>query len=103
MTMEHFVDRRSPFLRPRVCQYIQSCRVWAKEKSFATASVPMHSPTYNCEVRGSNIVWAIFFEEIGPVGPVTCTMNAKLYASLLRSQIIPTLQQRACLDKTILM
>ncbi|GBM18011.1 hypothetical protein AVEN_238403-1 [Araneus ventricosus] len=49
------------------------------------------------------IVGPFFFEEIGPSGPVTCTVNGTRYESLLRNQLIPALQQRGCVDNTIFM
>ena len=83
----------------------QNCRICAKGKPFATASVAMHSPKVTVWYRfaASCMVGPLFFffEEIGPVGPVTCAVNGKRYARLLRSQVIPTFQQRVCLDKTI--
>ncbi|GBL74765.1 hypothetical protein AVEN_243630-1 [Araneus ventricosus] len=47
------------------------------------------------------IVGPFFFEEIGPSGPVTCTVNRTRYESLLRTQIIPALKQRGCVDSAI--
>ena len=38
-------------------------------------------------------------EQIGPVGPNTCTINDERYESLLCNQAIPILQQRASLLK----
>ena len=66
----------------------QNCRIWIKEKLFATASVRKHSPNRNCMVRGHGIVYgrAVFFEEIGHVCPVTCTVKDKRNASLLSAR-----------------
>ncbi|GBO01369.1 hypothetical protein AVEN_275664-1 [Araneus ventricosus] len=44
-----------------------------------------------------------FFEEIGPSGPVACTVNGTRYESLLRNHLIRALQQRGCVDTTIFM
>ncbi|GBM05026.1 hypothetical protein AVEN_60222-1 [Araneus ventricosus] len=44
-----------------------------------------------------------FFEEIGPSGPVTHTVNGTSDESLFHNQLIPTLQQHGCVDSTIFM
>ncbi|GBL84849.1 hypothetical protein AVEN_93874-1 [Araneus ventricosus] len=56
-----------------------------------------------CGFTATFIVGPFFFEEIGPSGPVTCTVNGTRYESLLRNQLIPALQQRGCVDSTIFM
>ena len=83
----------------------QNRKIWAKEKSFSIASVPMHSPkvTGRCAFTIFCVIGSFLFEEIGPVSPVTCTMNDKRYVSLLHSQVVPTLQQHAYLERTIFM
>ncbi|GBO17021.1 hypothetical protein AVEN_63280-1, partial [Araneus ventricosus] len=48
-------------------------------------------------------VGPFFFEEIGPAGPVTCTINGVSHESLLCNHVIPELHQRACVGCTILM
>ncbi|GBN13816.1 hypothetical protein AVEN_182781-1 [Araneus ventricosus] len=65
---------------------------------------PLHSQkvTVWCGLRAF-IVGPLFSEEIGPSGPVTCTVNGTRYESLLRNQLIPALQQRGCVDSTIFM
>ncbi|GIY84934.1 hypothetical protein CDAR_618621 [Caerostris darwini] len=40
--MEHFVDRRGPFLSPRLCQYTK-LQDMAIENPSANAPVPLHS------------------------------------------------------------
>ena len=45
----------------------------------------------------SIILESLFFERMGPVGIVTCTVNGKRHESFLQSQFIPSFQQRACL------
>ena len=54
-------------------------------------------------MTASLIIGPFFFEEGGPAGPVTCTVNGQRYACLLRNQVIPTLQQHACVDRIIFM
>ncbi|GBM55541.1 hypothetical protein AVEN_16355-1 [Araneus ventricosus] len=54
-----------------------------------------------CGFAAAIIVGPFVFEEIGPSGPVTCTVDATRYESLLRNQFIPALQQRRCVDSTI--
>ncbi|GBM43086.1 hypothetical protein AVEN_126172-1 [Araneus ventricosus] len=44
-----------------------------------------------------------FFEEFGPSGPVTYTVNRTRYESLLRNQLIPVLQERGCVDSRTFM
>ncbi|GBM82609.1 hypothetical protein AVEN_255413-1 [Araneus ventricosus] len=44
-----------------------------------------------------------FSEEIGPSGPVICTVNGTRYESLLNNQLIPALQQSGCVDSIIFM
>ncbi|GBM18817.1 hypothetical protein AVEN_203096-1 [Araneus ventricosus] len=56
-----------------------------------------------CGFTAVFIVGPFFFEEIGPSGPVICTVNGTSYESLLRNHLIPALQQRVCLDSTIFM
>ena len=56
-----------------------------------------------CELMAFFIVEPLFFNEMGPVIPVTSTVNGKHYKCLLRNQIIPTLQQCTCLDRMIFM
>ncbi|GBO03411.1 hypothetical protein AVEN_87946-1 [Araneus ventricosus] len=56
-----------------------------------------------CGITASFILGPFFFEEIGPSGPVTCTVNGTRYESLLRNQLIPALQQRGCVVSTIFM
>ena len=52
-------------------------------------------------MKASFIVGPLFFKEVGPAGPVTCMVNDK--RTLFRNQVIPTLQQLACLDRIIFM
>ena len=40
---------------------------------------------------------------MGSAGLFPCNDNGKHYESLLHNNIIPTLQQRACLDRNIFM
>ncbi|GBM29713.1 hypothetical protein AVEN_156899-1 [Araneus ventricosus] len=67
--------------------------------------VPLHSQnvTVWCGFTTAFIVESFFFEEIGPSGPLTCSVNGIRYKSLLRNQLIPALQQRVCVDSTIFM
>ncbi|GBM41523.1 hypothetical protein AVEN_32328-1 [Araneus ventricosus] len=52
-------------------------------------------------VYGSIYRWFFLLGEIGPSGPVTCTVSGTRYESLLRNHLIPALQQRGCVDSTI--
>ncbi|GBN84853.1 hypothetical protein AVEN_256418-1 [Araneus ventricosus] len=45
----------------------------------------------------------MFFEELGPAGPVTYTVIGVSYESVSHNHVIPALQQRACVDRTIFM
>ncbi|GBO08047.1 hypothetical protein AVEN_143924-1 [Araneus ventricosus] len=67
--------------------------------------LPLHSQKVNLwfGFTAAIIVGPFFFEEIGPSGPVTCTINGTRYESLLSNQLIPALQQRGCVNNTIFM
>ncbi|GBN56519.1 hypothetical protein AVEN_270774-1 [Araneus ventricosus] len=67
--------------------------------------LPLHSQTVTvwCGFTAAFIVGPFFLEEIGPSGPVTCTVNGSRYESLLRNQLFPALQQRGCVDSTFFM
>ncbi|GBO17555.1 hypothetical protein AVEN_121746-1 [Araneus ventricosus] len=67
--------------------------------------LPLHSQnvTVWCGFTAAFIVDTFFSEEIGPSGPLTCTVNGTRYESLLRNQLIPALQQRVCVDSIIFM
>ncbi|GBM90204.1 hypothetical protein AVEN_82201-1 [Araneus ventricosus] len=69
----------------------QNCRTWVTENPFGHQSIPLHSEkvTLWCEFTASYIVWQFFFEETGPVGPVSCSVNGIRYESLLRNHVIP--------------
>ncbi|GBN15897.1 hypothetical protein AVEN_144704-1 [Araneus ventricosus] len=83
----------------------QNCRIWARENPFQMQPLPLHSQkvTEWCGFTAAIIVGPFFFEEIGPSGAVTCTVNGTRYETLLRNQLIPALQQRVCVDSTIFM
>ncbi|GBM58553.1 hypothetical protein AVEN_255333-1 [Araneus ventricosus] len=57
--------------------------------------------TVCCRFMAAFIVGPFFFGEIGPSGPVTCTVKRTRYESILRNQLIPALQQRGCVDSSI--
>ncbi|GBL88979.1 hypothetical protein AVEN_255144-1 [Araneus ventricosus] len=83
----------------------QNCRIWARNNPFQMQPLTLHSQkvTVWCGFAAAFILCLFFFEEIGPSGPVTCTVDGKRYESLLRNQLIPALQQRGCVDSTIFM
>ncbi|GBN75512.1 hypothetical protein AVEN_168917-1 [Araneus ventricosus] len=83
----------------------QNCRIWARENPFQMQPLPLHSQkvTVWCGFTAAFIVGRFFCEEIGPLGPVTCTVNGIRYESLLRNQLIPALQKRECVDSPIFM
>ncbi|GBM38221.1 hypothetical protein AVEN_8282-1 [Araneus ventricosus] len=72
--------------------------------STATFGLPGHASTPEgvgaCSPRKSE---RSEIGEIGPSGPVTCTVNGTRCKSFLRNQLIPALQQRGCVDITIFM
>ncbi|GBN61204.1 hypothetical protein AVEN_71519-1 [Araneus ventricosus] len=104
MAVEHFEDRRSPFPSPRFCQYLKLQNM-GKRESVPNVTIASSFSKGHCVVwvYVAFIVGSFFFEDIGPSGPVTCTVNGTRYEPLLRNQLIPALQQRGCLDSTILM
>ncbi|GBL72200.1 hypothetical protein AVEN_115180-1 [Araneus ventricosus] len=56
-----------------------------------------------CVLLASRPAYSYPPRRIGPVGSVTCTVNGVRYESLLRSHVIPALQQSACVGSTIFM
>ncbi|GBN20788.1 hypothetical protein AVEN_114359-1 [Araneus ventricosus] len=103
MAMEHFVDRRSPFPSPSICQHSKLQNMGKGEYVPNATIVSSFSKGHCCAGFRQHLSLALFFEEIGPSGPVTCTVNGTRYNSLLRNQLIPALQQRGCVDNTICM
>ncbi|GBM42445.1 hypothetical protein AVEN_139882-1 [Araneus ventricosus] len=83
----------------------QNCRKWERENPFQMQPLPLHSEkvTVWCGCTAAFIVGPFFFEEIGPSGPVTCTVIGTRYESLLHNQLIPAQQQRGCVDSRICM
>ncbi|GBO03010.1 hypothetical protein AVEN_189505-1 [Araneus ventricosus] len=75
---------------------IQNCRIWARKNLFQMQPLPLHSQKFTvwCGFTAALIVGSYFFEEIGPSGPVTCTVKGTRYEYLLQNQPIPALQQR---------
>ncbi|GBM83781.1 hypothetical protein AVEN_42466-1 [Araneus ventricosus] len=55
----------------------QNCRICARENPFQTQPLPLHSQklTVWYGFTSAFIVGPLFLEEIGPSGPVTCTVN----------------------------
>ncbi|GIY19917.1 uncharacterized protein CDAR_5781 [Caerostris darwini] len=53
--------------------------------------------TLCCGLMAAFIAGPFFFEKIAPSGPLTCTR----YESRLCNQLLPTLQQCRCMDRTI--
>ncbi|GBN57629.1 hypothetical protein AVEN_214645-1 [Araneus ventricosus] len=68
----------------------QNCRIWARENPFQMQPLLLHSQkvTVWCGFTAAFIVGHFFFEEAGPSGPATCTVNGTRYESLLRNQLI---------------
>ncbi|GBL74321.1 hypothetical protein AVEN_235305-1 [Araneus ventricosus] len=81
----------------------QNSRICSRENPFQKQPLLLHSQkvTVWCGFTAVFIVDPFYLEEIGPSGPVTCTVNGTRYESLLRNQLIPALQQRGCVDSTI--
>jgi hypothetical protein len=82
-----------------------NCRIWEPENQHLILDVPMHSPkvTVWCGFSAFFILGPYFFEELTPRGPVTCSITGERYASLLLNKIVPDLQSRQCLSRTIFM
>ncbi|GFU60287.1 uncharacterized protein TNCV_3404331 [Trichonephila clavipes] len=82
-----------------------NCRIWETDNPHFTLQVPLYSPkvTVWSGFSTSFILGKYFFEKIGAGGPVTCYTTGQRYASLLRNKIIPDLQARQCLSRTIFM
>ncbi|GBL89158.1 hypothetical protein AVEN_255278-1 [Araneus ventricosus] len=69
----------------------QNCRIWARENPFQMQPLPLHSQNVTVwyGFTAAFIIGPFFFEDIGPSGPVTCTVNGTRYEFLLRNQLIP--------------
>lgn len=82
-----------------------NCRIWEPENPCSILQVPLHSPkvTVWCGFTASFILGPYFFEELTARGPVTCSINGQRYATLLENKIVPDLQARQCLSRTIFM
>ncbi|GFX76820.1 uncharacterized protein TNCV_1952611 [Trichonephila clavipes] len=82
-----------------------NCRILESDNPHSTLQVPLHSPkvTVRCGFSTSFILGPYFFEELVAVGPVTCSITGQRYASLLRNNIIPSLQACQCLSRIIFM
>ena len=100
MAVEHFLNRWSPFLSPRLYQYTK-LQDADNRKSIRTCTSTA-SFCKGCGLTVSFIIGPLFFKEMSPVGPVTYNLNAKPYERILRNQIIPTFQRHPCLDRIIL-
>ncbi|GBM14267.1 hypothetical protein AVEN_167344-1 [Araneus ventricosus] len=73
-----------------------------KRESVPNATIASSFSKGHC-VMAAFIVGPFFYEEIGPLGPVTCIVNGTRYESLLHNQLVPALQQRGCVDSTTFM
>ncbi|KFM74594.1 hypothetical protein X975_20604, partial [Stegodyphus mimosarum] len=80
-------------------------KIWTTENPFGLQPLPLHSEkvTVWCRITPAFVVGPFFFEEITSAGPITCTVTGKRYEALLRNHVLPTLQQRQCVDRTIFM
>ncbi|GBN93660.1 hypothetical protein AVEN_24970-1 [Araneus ventricosus] len=83
----------------------QNCRIWTRGNPFQMQPLPLHSQkvTVWCGFTAAFIFGPLFLEEIGPSGPVPCTVNGTRYESLFRNQLIRALQQIVGVDSTIFM
>ncbi|GBM91894.1 hypothetical protein AVEN_112922-1 [Araneus ventricosus] len=96
MSMEHFLDRRSPFLSPRFCQY-SKLKNMGKRESVPNATISSSFSKGHCVVRVYGSIYHFSFLFRGdPSGPVTCTVNGTRYESLLRNQLIPARSSAHC-------
>lgn len=75
------------------------------KRALATNPLTLHPAkvSVSCGFTASFIAVPYFFEETGAFGPVYVTVNGQSYAFLLHNDVIPTLQQRGCLDSIIFM
>ncbi|GBM13151.1 hypothetical protein AVEN_64359-1 [Araneus ventricosus] len=103
MAMEHCADRAHFHLQDSV--NTQNCKICARENPLQMQLLPLHSQmvTVWFGLMVAFIVGPFFFEEIGPSGPVTFTVNGARYEYLIRNQLIPALLQRGGVDDTIFM
>lgn len=70
-----------------------------------TKEIPLHSPwlTLWYSFISEIIIGLFFYENNTLIGPVTSSVYGEKHHQLLNNVVIPALQQRQCLDKTIFM
>lgn len=82
-----------------------NCRIWGSSPPTNVHEVPLHSErvTAWCGFTANFLIGPFFFEELGPQGPMTCSVNGTRYCDLLRQHVIPALRERGALDSTVFM
>ncbi|GBM58922.1 hypothetical protein AVEN_80721-1 [Araneus ventricosus] len=102
MALEHFVVGRGTSFPRRSSEYSE-CRIWGT----AILMLCMNSlhPDYItvcCGFTADFLLGSFFFEENTPHGPQRCSIKGSRHYDLLQQQVIPALQERECLETTIL-
>lgn len=83
----------------------RNSRIWSDTNPHVHQQIPLHAPkvTVWCGFTSSFFIGPYFFEENTSSGPKTCSVNGCRYAFMLQNFVIPSLQQRNCLDTAIFM
>ncbi|GFV96991.1 uncharacterized protein TNCV_4352031 [Trichonephila clavipes] len=83
----------------------QNFRIWGTSPPNILHQQPLHSD-YVTAWSGLNaelILGPFFFETLTSQGPKRCSVTSPRYSELLQQQVIPTSQERQCLQTTIFM
>ncbi|GBM32100.1 hypothetical protein AVEN_11894-1 [Araneus ventricosus] len=77
----------------------QNCHIWTKKDPQMDHEIPLHSPkvTSWCGCMGHSSISHFFFEKIN----LSCPVTAGWYHGMLKTFVVPQLQQRHCLTTTI--
>ena len=72
--MEHFMNRRSPYLSPKLFQYTKLQKMVDRKSILTCTSTASFSVSNGCWLTVSFIAGTLFFSAMGLVGPFTCTL-----------------------------
>lgn len=78
----------------------QNCRIWGTASPNVVHEQSLHSDyvTVWCDFTANFILGPFIFEESTPQGPKRCSCMSAHYFKLLQQKVIPTLQERKCLE-----
>ncbi|GBN41737.1 hypothetical protein AVEN_192270-1 [Araneus ventricosus] len=98
-----FCSQTKPISISKVLSILKVAEYWQERilSKCNHSSLHFQKVTVWCGFTAAFTVGPFFFEEIGPSGPVTCTIKGTRYEYILQNQLISALQQRRCVDRTI--